>query len=183
MSVNSPPLGVTQSGRFELRGPTLEARARAPVSVIGLVGLAGMLVTGLIVSISAASTTKLLPQTLSAGIAGLGLAGSYGSTGINLGSAGLTITVVLMFVSYVVTVGAARRLPPALVLGSIAALYALILLAPPLASTDIFSYQFYGRIGRLYGFNPYLAGPKALAGDPLYQYIGSKWIGTPTVYG
>ena len=88
-----------------------------------------------------------------------------------------------MFVSYVVTVAAARRLPPVLVLGSIAALYALILLAPPLASTDIFSYQFYGRIGRVYGFNPYLAGPKALAGDSLYPLIGSKWVGTPTVYG
>jgi hypothetical protein len=183
MSVNSPPLGVTQSGRFDLRAPTLEARARVPVSRIGLVGLAGMLATGLLVSISAASTEKLLPQTLSAGIAGIGLAGSFGTTGINLGSAGLTITIGLMFVSYVVTVGAARRLPPVLVLGSIAALYAFILLAPPLASTDVFSYQFYGRIGRLYGFNPYLAGPKALAGDPLYQYIGSKWIGTPTVYG
>jgi alpha-1,6-mannosyltransferase len=142
-----------------------------------------MLTTGLLVSISAASTYRLLPQTLSAGIGGIGLAGSFGTTGINLGSAGLTITIALMFASYVVTVGAARRLSPVLVLGSIAALYALILLAPPLASTDIFSYQFYGRIGRLYGFNPYLAGPHALAGDPLYSYIGSKWWATPTVYG
>jgi alpha-1,6-mannosyltransferase len=183
MSVNSPPLGVTQSGRFELRAPTLEARTRAPLSRIGLVGLAGMLSTGVLVSISAASTTKLLPQTLSAGIAGIGLAGSFGTTGINLGSAGLTITIALMFVSYLVTVATARRLSPVLVLGSIAALYALILLAPPLASTDIFSYQFYGRIGRLYSFNPYLAGPHALAGDPLYSYIGSKWYATPTVYG
>jgi len=182
MSVDSPPLGVTQSGRFELRSATIDARTRAPVSRIGLVGLAGMLATVLLVSISAASTDKLLPQTLWSG-APVGLAGSFGHTGINLGSAGLTITLGLMFVSYVVTVAAARRLPPVLVLGSIAALYALILLAPPLASTDIFSYQFYGRIGRLYGFNPYLAGPHALAGDPLYSYIGSKWYATPTVYG
>jgi hypothetical protein len=175
MSVNSPPLGVTQGGRLELRGPTLDARTRAPVSRIGLAALAGMLATGLLVSISAASTDKLLPQTLSAGIGGIGLAGSFGTTGINLGSAGLTITIGLMFVSYVVTVGVARRLPPMLVLGSIAALYALILLAPPLASTDIFSYQFYGRMGGMYGIaNPYLAGPHAVAGDPLYSYIGSK---------
>jgi alpha-1,6-mannosyltransferase len=182
MSVNSPPLGVTQSGRFELRAPTLDARTRAPLSRIGLLGLAGMLATGVLVSISAASTAKLLPQTLWSG-APIGLDGSFGSTGIDLRSAGLTVTVGLMFVSYVVTVGFARRLSPVLVLGTIAALYALILLAPPLASTDVFSYQFYGRIGRLYGFNPYLAGPHALAGDPLYQYIGSKWIGTATVYG
>ena len=183
MSVNSPPLGVTQSGRFELRAPTLETRTRARLSRVGLVGLAGMLATGLLISISAASTDKLLPQTVQLGIRGSGLAGSFGVTGIDLGSAGLTITLGLMFVCYVVTVGAARRLSPVLVLGCIAALYAVILLAPPLASTDIFSYQFYGRIGQLYGFNPYLSGPHALAGDPLYQYIGSKWWNTPTVYG
>ena len=183
MSVNSPSLGVTQSGRFELRSPTIGARTRAPLSRIGLVGLAGMLATGLLVSISAASTDKLLPQTLQAGIGGIGLAGSFGTTGVNLGSAGLTVTIGLMLVSYVVTVSAAHRLSPALVLGSIAALYALILLGPPLASTDVFSYQFYGRIGELYHGNPYLAGPLAIAGDHLYPYIGSKWIGFPTVYG
>ena len=141
-----------------------------------------MLATGLLVSVSAASTLKLLPQTLWSG-APVGLSGSFGHTGIDLGNVGLPVTLGLMFVSYVVTVACARRLSPALVLGSIAALNALILLAPVLASTDIFSYQFYGRIGQTYHFNPYLAGPKALAGDPLYQYIGSKWIATPTVYG
>ena len=142
-----------------------------------------MLATGLLVSISAVSTDKLLPQTTQAGLGPIGLAGSFGSTGIKLGSAGLTITLAVMLISYVLTVGAARRLSPVLVLGCIAALNALILLGPPLASTDIFSYQFYGRIGEMYGFNPYLAGPHAIAGDPLYYYIGAKWIGTPTVYG
>ena len=109
----------------------------------------------------------------------IGLAGPFGNTGINLGTSA-DRHLGLMFVSYVVTVACARRLSPPLVLGCIAALNALILLAPVLASTDIFSYQFYGRIGQMYHFNPYLAGPKALAGDPLYQYIGSKWIATPT---
>jgi alpha-1,6-mannosyltransferase len=58
-----------------------------------------------------------------------------------------------------------------------------MLLAPPLFSTDVFSYQFYGRIGEVYGGNPYVAGPVALHLDPLYYYIGQKWIGTATVYG
>ncbi|MGA8721147.1 MAG: hypothetical protein WB557_24305, partial [Solirubrobacteraceae bacterium] len=61
MSVDSPPLGATRSGAFELRAPALEARTRAPLSRIGLLGLAGMLSTGLLVAISAASTDKLLP--------------------------------------------------------------------------------------------------------------------------
>ncbi len=145
--------------------------------------MAGLLATGLLVALAAAGTAKLLPQTLSAGIGQVGLAGSFGTTGIDLGSAGLTIVMVAMFASYVVTVRAANRLSPLLVLGAIAALHALMLLAPPLFSTDVFSYQFYGRIGALYAANPYLSGPLALHLDPLYPYIGTKWIYPPTVYG
>ncbi len=183
MSVNSPPLGATRSGAFELRAPALDARTPTSRTRLGLLGLAGMMVTGLLVAISAAGTNDLLPQPVRAGVGLVGLAGSFGSTGIDLGSAGLTIVMVAMFVSYLLTVGVAHRLSPVLVLGVIAALHALILLAPPLFSTDVFSYQFYGRIGAINGWNPYLAGPNALVGDPLYQYIGTKWISTPTVYG
>ena len=141
------------------------------------------MVTGLLVAISAAGTADLLPMPVRAAPGLVGLAGSFGGTGIDLGSAGLTIVMVAMFASYVLTVGVAHRLSPLLVLGVIAALHALILLAPPLFSTDVFSYQFYGRIGAINGWNPYLAGPGALTGDPLYWYIGSKWVSTPTVYG
>jgi hypothetical protein len=179
MSVNSPPLGATRSGAFELRAPALDA----PASRLGLVGLAGMLATGLLVALAAAGTDRLLPQTLQAGIGLVGLAGSFGNTGIDLGGVGLAAVMVVMFASYVLTVGVAHRLSPLLVLGVIAALHALMLLAPPLASTDVFSYQFYGRIGAVYGANPYLAGPFALHLDPLYHYIGTKWVLTPTVYG
>jgi hypothetical protein len=98
MSVDSPPLGATRSGAFDLRRPALEARTRVPLSRLGLLGLAGMLATGLLVSISAASTLKLLPQTLWSG-APVGLSGSFGQTGIDLGSVGLPVTLGLMFVS------------------------------------------------------------------------------------
>jgi hypothetical protein len=89
----------------------------------------------------------------------------------------------VMFASYLAVVAVAHRLSPLAVLGAIAALHALMLLGPPLVSTDIFSYQFYGRLGEVYHANPYVTGPFALQLDPLYHYIGSKWISTPTVYG
>ncbi|HEY6397615.1 MAG TPA: glycosyltransferase 87 family protein, partial [Solirubrobacteraceae bacterium] len=38
-------------------------------------------------------------------------------------------------------------------------------------------------IGAVYGLNPYLSGPHAIQLDPLYSYIGAKWVGTPTAYG
>ena len=183
MSVNSPPLSATRSGSFELRAPAIDARRSASRDWLGLLGLSGMLITGLLLALAAAGTSKVLPQTLSAGIGLVGLAGSFGTTGMHLGSAGLTVVMAAMFASYVVTVRAANRLTPLLVLGAIAALQAVILLAPPLFSTDVFSYQFYGRIGGIYGANPYLAGPVAFHFDQLYPFLGSKWVQTPTVYG
>jgi alpha-1,6-mannosyltransferase len=184
MSVNSPPLGATRSGTFGLRAPALDARTSASRDWLGLFGLAGLLATGLLIALAAAATPKLLPQIFQLGGIGLvGLAGSFGNTGIDLGNIGLPIVVVAMFASYLVTVRSASRLSPVLVLGAIAALHALMLLAPLLFSTDVFSYQFYGRTGALYHANPYLAGPAALGPDPLLPYIGSKWVGTPTVYG
>jgi alpha-1,6-mannosyltransferase len=38
-------------------------------------------------------------------------------------------------------------------------------------------------MGWLYGANPYLHGPHAIALDPLYPFIGAKWVSTPTAYG
>jgi alpha-1,6-mannosyltransferase len=180
MSVHSP-LGATRSGPFELRAPALETRTAQ--SRLGLLGLAGILVTGLLVAISAAGTGKLLPSTVGAGVSTVGLQGSFGTPGINLGGIGLTVVMAAMLGSYLMAVRSAGRLSPLMVLGTIAALHALMLLAPPLFSTDVFSYQFYGRIGQVYHANAYLAGPSALNPDPLYHYIGSKWISAPTVYG
>jgi alpha-1,6-mannosyltransferase len=183
MSVHSP-LGATRSGPFELRAPGLETRTAPSQSRLGLLGLAGVLVTGVLVAISAASTGDLLPQSVRLASPGVvGLQGSLGNTGIDLGGIGLAVVMVAMFAAYVLTVAEAGRLSPRLVLGVIAALNALMLLAPLLVSTDVFSYQFYGRTGAMYHFNPYLAGPVALHLDPLYWYIGSKWTGTATVYG
>jgi hypothetical protein len=143
--------------------------------------LLGLLVSGLVISLAAAHTDSLLPESVRP-LPGW-LAGPFGSAGLDLGVAGLIPVLSVMFVCYVVAVRTADRVSPMIVLMCIAALHALVLLAPPMLSTDVFSYQFYGRMGALYGANPYLAGPHALALDPLYPYIGAKWAYTPTVYG
>jgi alpha-1,6-mannosyltransferase len=41
----------------------------------------------------------------------------------------------------------------------------------------------YGRMGALYNTNPYLHGPHSVALDSLYEFIGSKWVSTPSAYG
>lgn len=179
MSVQRP-LGATESGAIQIRSRGI-ARARSLSDRTGLLAIGGLVLTTLLVAIGAAQTNMLLPETVRP--LPSFLAGPFGSTGIDLGDFGLIAVLGVMFVSYLVAVRASDRLSGRTVLMGIAAMHALVLLAPPLLSTDIFSYQFYGRMQDLYGANPYLAGPHALALDPLFPYIGARWTYTPTVYG
>jgi alpha-1,6-mannosyltransferase len=180
MSVHGP-LGATQSGAVQIRTGADRVHARSIGDRAGALGLTGLLLTTLLVAIGAAHTDSLLPESVRP--VPSWLAGPFGSMGLSLGAGGVVALLVAMFASYVVAAQAADRLSTRSVLMCIAAMHALVLLAPPLLSTDIFSYQFYGRMGAVYGANPYLAGPHALALDPLFPYIGAKWSYTPTVYG
>jgi alpha-1,6-mannosyltransferase len=181
MSVRSPLGAIPQSGSFELSTGALGARDATSRSRVGLLGLAGVLVTGSVVAISAANTQTLLPESIRPVPAAL--AGAFSAAGPNLGAGGTIAVLSLMFISYVAAVAASGRLSGRAVLMSIAALHALVLLAPPLISTDIFSYQAYARMGSMYGANPYLNGPHAIALDPVFPYIGAKWSYIPSVYG
>jgi alpha-1,6-mannosyltransferase len=180
MSVHGP-LGAADTGAVQIRARAVGTRVPALRDRVGLLGITGLLVTTLLVSVGAAHTDSLLPESVRP--VPQWLAGPFGSTGFGLGGWGLIGVLVVMFASYAVAMRAADRLSARTVLMCIAAMNALVLLAPPLLSTDVFSYQFYGRMGSLYGANPYLAGPHALALDPLFPYIGAKWAYTPTVYG
>lgn len=180
MSVQRP-LGATQGGSFEFSSSTLDVATRASRSRAGLLALCGLLVTATLISIAAAQTDLLLPESIRPIPAFL--AGPFGGSGFGLGTGGLIAVLAVMFVSYAVAVHAAQGLSARAVLMSIAALHALVLLAPPLLSTDVFSYQAYARMGAVYGLNPYLSGPHAIQLDPLYSYIGAKWVGTPSAYG
>jgi hypothetical protein len=144
-------------------------------------GLAGLIGTGLVISLAAANTDSLLPESVRP-IPGW-LAGPFGATGVGLGVLPLLLVLSTMFVSYALAARAADRLSGRTVLMTIAALHALVLLAPPLLSTDVFSYQAYARMGSMYGANPYLQGPHAIALDSIYPFIGAKWVTTPSAYG
>ncbi len=187
MSVQGPLGATPQSGAFELRtraalGERRRFARRSSSRVrLGQLGLAGVLCTGFVVSVAAAATDNLLPETVRPIPAWL--AGPFGSAGLNLGVGGLIGVLALMFVSYALVIRAADRLSGRAVLMSIAAFHAVILLAPPLLSTDVFSYQAYARMGALYGANPFLHGPHLIALDPLYPFIDAKWVSTPSAYG
>lgn len=176
----SKPLGVVPAGgSFELAAT--DSRADPLLARRGRIGLAGLLITGLVIVSSAASTGVLLPASVQA--IPSWLVGPFGESGINLGLGGLIAVLTLMMISYALAVWASDHLSARAVLMCIGALNLLVLLAPPLLSTDVFSYMAYGRMARLYGANPYLYGPSTILGDPLYPFIGASWVGTPTAYG
>ena len=154
---------------------------------MGWCGLAGLLLGASVIVVSAGRTDWLLPASLrflgSVGALPGWLAGVFGHSGIDLELGGLIAVLSLMFVSYAMAIRAADQLSPRTVLVGVASLNALVLLGPLLMSTDVFSYVAYGRIGALYGANPYFHGPNAIALDPSYPFIAARWAATPTVYG
>ena len=184
MSVRGPLGATPQSANVELtRAPSLDASAAPAVSSRrALLALAGLLASGLVIAIAAANTETLLPLSIRPVLPPL--TGAFGSADVNLHFGGAIAVLSLMTICYVIVASLAGELSTRAVLMTIAALYAFVLLAPPLVSTDIFSYQAYARMGSLFGTNPYLSGPHALGiGDPVFPYIGSKWSYIPSVYG
>jgi hypothetical protein len=187
MSVGETSLGVVAPAHEVLRGesPALRARRawlRRPLTErLGWAALAGLLLGTLVLSSSAAQTDQLLPQSVRP--VPSGLAGPLGQHGIDLGLGGLIAVLALMFAAYVLALRAADTLRLRAILIAIGAMHAIVLLGPPLLSTDVFSYIAYGRIGRLYASNPYLVGPSAIQLDHVYPFIDAQWVNTPTVYG
>jgi hypothetical protein len=164
----SPRLGI-EAGR---------ARSdRLPLLVLG-----GLVASGLIVALTVARTRQLLPSSIRVFTPSY-LAGAFAHSGVDVGRSGLIVVLGLMCVFYALAVRVADRLPMWALLMAIAALYTLVLLAPPILSTDMFSYVAYSRLGALYHINPYLHGPDAISSDALYPFVGPRWITTPTVYG
>lgn len=177
------PLGAaSQGGGYEFSAP---ARSREAVRTrLGVLGLVGVVACGLLLCVAAANTPKLRPDNLISLTGTPQLAGAFGLGGPYLTSGELILVLSVMFGCYMLVVRAAERLAGRHVLMAIAALTTILLLAPPLLSTDIFSYEAYGRMAVVYGANPYTSSPHIMTFvDPFYSFIGAKWIGTPTSYG
>ncbi|HTU96503.1 MAG TPA: polyprenol phosphomannose-dependent alpha 1,6 mannosyltransferase MptB, partial [Solirubrobacteraceae bacterium] len=146
-----------------------------------LAAVGGVVASGTLIAVAAAHTESLLPESIRPVPAAL--AGAFGSLFLNLHVGGAIAALVLMFISYAAVVALAGQLSARVVLLAIAAVHAVVLLAPPLASTDVFSYQAYARMGAVYGINPYTHGPYANNPDPVFQYVGARWSTIPSAYG
>jgi alpha-1,6-mannosyltransferase len=158
------------------------AAAQRRTSRRALAAAGGVVLSGALVAVSAAHTQALLPETIRP--IPQELAGAFGGLFLNLHVGGAIAALALMFASYAAVVALSGQLSARVVLIAIAAVHLVVLLGPPLASTDAFSYQAYARMGATYGINPYTHAPYAISLDPIYSYVGSKWsLFTPSAYG
>jgi hypothetical protein len=57
------------------------------------------------------------------------------------------------------------------------------LAAPPLLSSDVYTYRDYGRIAAVHGGNPYRDVPADFPRDPVFAHVGADWRDTSSVYG
>ncbi|MFL5862829.1 MAG: glycosyltransferase 87 family protein [Solirubrobacteraceae bacterium] len=168
----SVPLGLRAG--LEVAAPRRQSR-------LALSAVAGLLVSGAVIAVAAAHTQSLLPESIRPVQASL--SGAFGEAGLNLHVGGAIAVLVLMFVSYATVVALAGQLSARVVLIAIMAIHAVVLLAPPLASTDVFSYQAYARMGALYHINPYTHVPYAINPDAVFPYVGAKWSYIASAYG
>jgi hypothetical protein len=155
---------------------SLRAR-RALLVLAGVLGLVMVLATAWIVADAAVGASPVLPYQpyLTRWLRGV--------TGERLGYRVFLGCLLAFTVAYAGLIPLARRLPMRAIVGLAAVLYVLVFVGPILLSTDVFSYVAYARMGVLHGLNPYTAWPALVHTDPIYKYVGTDWLDTPTAYG
>jgi Glycosyltransferase family 87 len=167
--VAAPPLIRTGA----LVGP----RAR---SAVALGSLALIVASGVAIALGAASPGSALIRSAAHPPPGW-LHGPLGALSVHLTFAQFLLLEGAMAVGYGGLLLAGAGLHRRSLLGAIAFLHVAFLLAPPLLSTDVFSYIAYAHLGVLHGLDPYVNGPIAARHDP--AFVLSAWKHTASAYG
>lgn len=149
-------------------------------SALGGVSLALVVVSGAAIALAAAWPDSSLIRTAAQVRPGW-LSGPLGPLSVHITFAQFVILEGAMAVGYAGVLIAGTDVHRRLVIGAIVLLHVVFLLAPPLRSSDVFSYLDYARLGVLHGIDPYLHGPAAARHDPAFAL--TAWRHAPSVYG
>lgn len=171
-SAVAQPVGAgTRGARPALAG------GRALAALCGALLLAALLE---IVLDASAGHSQLIPESPD-------VAGWLRDTGIGepLGYRVFLIALLVFTAAYAVLLAPAVRasISSRWAIRLVVALNVIVCAGPILLSTDVFSYIAYARMGVLHGIDPYLHGPDAIEGDPVFRYVGEDWHHTATAYG
>ncbi|WP_249020637.1 polyprenol phosphomannose-dependent alpha 1,6 mannosyltransferase MptB [Conexibacter sp. S30A1] len=191
MSVQAP-LGAALDGAGEVdtrhrlpgRSPLLQQlRAVERAQLVGVSATIFVPLLGLLLCMAGTRTPSLVPQSIALWPLASGMAGPLQYVGIHLSVGEVVTGLVAVLAAYLVAVRYSDHVPARVTIWAVIAFTVIVLVGPPMFSTDVFSYQAYARMFAHYHINPYTHGPDVIQLDPLYNYIGAKWIATPSVYG
>lgn len=144
-------------------------------------GLAGVAASSALIVAGAQSRAGVLVPAAKLRYPGW-LHGPLSGIELDLRAHGAGLLLALMFAAYLLVLACADALPARVGVGSIVALHALYLLAPPLISSDVFGYIDTARLGTLHGIDPYSARSTRLPPDAVHLY--RRWgSDLPSPYG
>ncbi|HLI60600.1 MAG TPA: glycosyltransferase family 87 protein [Solirubrobacteraceae bacterium] len=143
---------------------------------------AGLILCGLATVLCLANTPQLSPDNFRLAFP-LSFAGPLSAVGPDIHLGGVIALFTVMCVCYATLVRLGARLPALAIVVAVIVLHVLMAIAPPVMTTDVFSYGAYGRMGPDYHLNPYVYGPWAIHYDHYFSYVGARWWTTPTAYG
>jgi hypothetical protein len=156
--------------------------------LVGALTLVTIVALSLLLVLVAANRPSLLTPTTHTGYFPRWMAGPLGGLLPGFTNDGTTLknlftgAMVVMYVSYVVMLKHASRLPGRWVLAAILAVHAIFWTSPPLALTDLFNYINYGRMEVVHNLNPYTTIPILEPHDDP-SFILSNWHQLLSPYG
>jgi hypothetical protein len=174
--VSDRVLGITNACTAD--GRIAGASSRAIVRSLGILGLAGVLVSVFLLCAGAASAPTIYVPGRSGGWPGW-MAGPLRNLGASLDENSFQTLTLVMAASYLVVLLATRALPLWTIALAIVAAHVILLLGPPLISQDVFGYLGFARLGALHGLDPYTNFPVRIAGDPVYPFLGWPYQHSP----
>ena len=159
-----------------------EVTLRVSASAIGAGAAAVLVWSGLRVAMAGAANPRyLVPSGRRTGFPAW-MRGPFAGHAAPLPLHSFVVLMAVMVGAWLVVLVCASRLPLWFVWVATAVAIAVLAVAPPLLSTDVFNYIAYGQMGR-HGINPYQHGPVALIDQPVYGYTGHLWKNVPSAYG
>jgi alpha-1,6-mannosyltransferase len=157
--------------------PRLAAGRRA---LLANAMLGGMIASGFLMAAGAAGKRygptlhihHQLPQSLRGPLEGLGF---------SLSGTEFAVLFIVLGLCYLGVLALADSVRVRAGIGTIVALHAIFVIAPPLLSSDIFNYVGYARLEVVHDLNPYVHPLSAAPTDPSYVYVG--WPLNTSAYG
>jgi hypothetical protein len=199
MSLNSPVGATPEGGGFDLTSTGTFVEPARPVHAqsrgrtgtrgerVGIAATLGVPILGLVVCIAGTRTEPLLPQSIALSQSASGMVGPLSYLGFTLTVIEVVVALLLLVGVYLLAMRYVELVPSRLIIWSVALFTVIVVIGPPLFSTDVFSYQAYAKMFAHFHINPYLHGPQTMGYYPLpnelANLIGAKWTATPSVYG